>query len=354
MYHFKNDYTEGAHPNILNKLLETNFIQQPGYGEDQYTVQAKDILRQKINSPTAPIHFVSGGTQSNLLVISAILRPHEAVISADTGHIYTNEAGAIEATGHKVIPVKSMDGKLNPSDIEKVMQQYLNKPHLVKPKLVFISNSTELGTIYTKQELKALCEYCKSQKIFLYMDGARLGHALTAKNNDLTLADIFKFTDVFYIGATKNGALLGEAIVFNNLNLENDFNYSVKQKGALLAKGRLVSIQFLELFKDDLYYNLAKHANTLAMQIAKTLKDLNYNFLTDSTTNQIFPILPKTIIEKLSDKYSFLFWQDFDQDKAVIRLITSWATDKEKVDEFIEDIKTFSNSDILKIALSDN
>ena len=265
MYHFKNDYTEGAHPNILNKLLETNFIQQPGYGEDQYTVQAKDILRQKINSPTAPIHFVSGGTQSNLLVISAILRPHEAVISADTGHIYTNEAGAIEATGHKVIPVKSLDGKLNPSDIEKVMQQYLNKPHSVKPKLVFISNSTELGTIYTKQELKALCEYCKSQKIFLYMDGARLGHALTAKNNDLTLADIFKFTDVFYIGATKNGALLGEAIVFNNLNLENDFNYSVKQKGALLAKGRLVSIQFLELFKDDLYYNLAKHANTLSL-----------------------------------------------------------------------------------------
>ena len=346
MYHFKNDYSEGVHPNILNKLLDTNLIQQSGYGEDHYTIEAKNILRQKINSPTAAIHFVSGGTQSNLLVISAILRPHEAVISADTGHIYTNEAGAIESTGHKVIPVKSLDGKLTPSDIQKVMLQYQNRPHVVKPKLVFISNSTELGTIYTKDELKSLSDYCRSQKIFLYLDGARLGHALTAENNDLTLADIFEFTDVFYIGATKNGAFLGEAIVFKNLDLENDFNYFVKQKGALLAKGRLISIQFLELFKDDLYYNLAKHANTLAMQIAKALKDLDYRFLTDSTTNQIFPILPKAIIEKLGEKYSFLIWQDFDEHTAVIRLITSWATDKQKVSEFIEDIKVLSDSSV--------
>jgi threonine aldolase len=339
MYNFKNDYSEGAHPTILNTLLATNLVQQMGYGEDDYSAQAKDILRQRMSNANAIIYFVSGGTQTNLLVITNLLRAHEAVISAKTGHIYANETGAIEATGHRVITVETQDGKLKPLDIKKVVQDHLLRPHVVKPKMVYISNSTEIGTIYSKEELQALSECCRSEELYLFLDGARLGHALTAENNNLTLSDISQLTDVFYIGGTKNGALLGEAIVFNNVKLATDFDYLLKQKGALLAKGRVLGIQFLELFKEDLYFALAKHANTMAMKIADAVRDKGHSFLTDSTTNQIFPIFPKHIIEKLSQKYSFYVWKDIDENTSAIRLITSWATDENKVDEFIDDLK---------------
>lgn len=338
MYNFKNDYSEGAHPDILNKLIETNLVQQLGYGEDEYSGQAKDLLKQKINNSDAVIHFLSGGTQTNLIVISFLLRVHEAVISAKTGHIATHETGAVEATGHKVITVETSNGKLYPSDIQKVLQEYSLKPHVVRPRMVFISNSTEIGTIYSKDELKQLSEFCKSQELLLYLDGARLGHGLTAENNDLTLSDVAELTDLFYIGSTKNGALLGEAIVFNKPHLATDFEYALKQKGAMLAKGRLLAIQFLELFKDDLYFNLAKHANMMAMKIANAVKEKGYTFLTDSTTNQIFPILPKKIIEKLSRKYLFYVWKEIDENQSAIRLITSWATDENQVDDFINDL----------------
>lgn len=341
MYNFKNDYSEGAHPNILNKLLETNLIQQLGYGEDDYSIEAKELLKQKINNTEAIIYFLSGGTQTNLIVIASLLRAHEAVISAKTGHISANETGAIEATGHKVITIETNNGRLKPSDLQTTLQEYSLKPHVVKPRIVYISNSTEIGTIYTKSELTALSEFCRSNDLILYLDGARLGHALTASNNDLTLSDIAALTDAFYIGATKNGGLIGEAIVFNKPELAADFDYVLKQRGALLAKGRLLAIQFLELFKDDLYFSLAKHANVLAMKISDAVKEKGYSFLTDSTTNQIFPILPKAVIEKLNEKYLFFVWKEIDEKHSAVRLITSWATDPTKVDAFIEDLKRF-------------
>jgi len=338
MYNFKNDYSEGAHPRILDKLIETNLIQQLGYGEDDYSKEAKTILRNKIDNQHAVIHFLSGGTQTNLLVISFLLRIHEAVISAKTGHISANETGAIEATGHKVITVETADGKLTPEDITKTLKDHALAPHVVKPRLVYISNSTEIGTIYSLAELKALYVCCQQQHLLLYVDGARLGHALTAENNDLTFADIAKYSDVFYIGGTKNGALLGEAVVFNRPELALDFDYAIKQKGALLAKGRVLSIQFLALFKDDLYLELASKANSFAMRMAKAFKDKGYSFLTESTTNQIFPILPKSVIQALSLNYQFYIWKEIDPDYAAIRLITSWATDETEVANFINDI----------------
>lgn len=339
MYNFKNDYSEGAHPNILNKLIETNLVQQLGYGDDDYSLQAKELLRQKINNPNAAIYFLSGGTQTNLIAISFLLRVHEAVISAKTGHISANETGAIEATGHKVITVDSSDGKLTPADVQKALNEYGLRPHVVKPRMVFISNSTEIGTIYTKNELENLSTFCQSNDLILYLDGARLGHGLTAHNSDLTLADLSRLTDVFYIGATKNGGLLGEAIVFNKPDLAFEFEYAIKQKGAMLAKGRILAIQFLELFKDGLYFSLAKHANTMAMAIVDAIKEQGFTFLTDSSTNQIFPILPKSIIERLSKKYLFYVWKEIDENQSAIRLITSWATDVDMVDEFIKDLK---------------
>ncbi|MDR3010412.1 MAG: aminotransferase class I/II-fold pyridoxal phosphate-dependent enzyme [Sphingobacterium sp.] len=338
MYNFKNDYSEGAHPHILEKLVETNLIQQLGYGEDDYSKEAKTILRNKIDNQHAVIHFLSGGTQTNLLVISFLLRVHEAVISAKTGHISANETGAIEATGHKVITVETADGKLTPEDITKTLNDHALAPHVVKPRIVYISNSTEIGTIYSLAELKALYLCCQQQQLLLYLDGARLGHALTAENNDLTFAAIAKYSDVFYIGGTKNGALLGEAVVFNRPDLAQDFDYAIKQKGAMLAKGRVLSIQFLVLFKDDLYLELAWKANSLAMRMAKAIKDRGYSFLTDSTTNQIFPILPKSVINTLLLDYQFYIWKEIDHDHAAIRLITSWATDETQVNNFINDI----------------
>jgi threonine aldolase len=338
MYNFKNDYSEGAHPNILNKLIESNLVQHLGYGDDDYSNQAKEILKQKIDNPKASIYFVSGGTQTNLLVISTLLQAHEAVISAKTGHIYANETGAIEATGHRVITVDTADGKIKTADIQKVLQDYSLRPHVVKPKMVYVSNSTEIGTIYNKVELQQLSEFCKAKSLLLFLDGARLGHALTSEKNDLTLADIAQLTDVFYIGGTKNGALLGEAIVFNNPNLAPEFDYVLKQKGALLAKGRLLGIQFLELFKEDLYFDLAKHANTMAMKIANAVKENGFSFLTEPITNQIFPILPKKLIEKLNQKYLFYEWVVIDKNKSAVRIITSWTTDERKVDEFIADL----------------
>jgi threonine aldolase len=339
MYNFKNDYSEGAHPHILNKLIETNLVQHLGYGDDEYSAQAKSLLRQKVENPQAAIYFVSGGTQTNLLVISTLLQIHEAVISAKTGHIFTHETGAIEATGHRVIAVETDNGKLTPAAISKTLEGYSLRPHTVKPRMVYISNSTEIGSIYLKEELTELSAFCKKHNLLLFLDGARLGHALTAQNNDLSLPDLAKLTDVFYIGGTKNGALLGEAIVFNNQNLAPEFDYVLKQKGALLAKGRLLGIQFLELFKDDLYFHLAKHANAMAMKIAHAIEANGYSFLTPSTTNQIFPILPKGLLEKLSRKYLFYEWGYATSTEAAVRLMTSWATEERVVDEFIKDLK---------------
>lgn len=338
-YSFKNDYSEGCHPRILEKLLETNLSQQNGYGLDEYCLTAAELIKKKINNPDAAVHFISGGTQANLIVISSMLRPHESVVSASTGHIFTNESGAIEATGHKVHGVLTTDGKLTPKDIQAVLDVHTNIPHQVKQKLVYISNSTEIGTIYSKKELTELSHYCREKNLWLFMDGARLGHALTAETNDLTLEDVAKLTDAFYLGGTKNGALIGEAVVINNKNLQDEFGFHIKQKGAMLAKGRLLGIQFLELLKDNLYFELANHANIQAMKIKKEFRNLGCDFLSETFTNQIFPILKYSQIEKLSKHFDFYIWRKIDEEKAAIRLITSWATEDEIVEKFIDEIK---------------
>lgn len=337
-FSFKNDYSEGCHPQILQALADTNLHQQNGYGLDEYSLGAEKLIQDKIDNSDAKVHFVSGGTQANLIVISAFLRPHESVVSPATGHIFTNESGAIEATGHKVHAVETENGKITKEDIQKIIDVHQNKPHQVKQKLVYISNSTELGTIYSKAELKELFQYCQEKNLFLFVDGARLGHALTAENNDLSLKDFGKYCDAFYLGGTKNGALIGEAIVINNKDLQEEFGFHLKQKGAMLAKGRLLGIQFQELLKDDLYFDLAKHANQEAMKIKKAFQEIGADFLCETFTNQIFPILENYQIEKLSENFDFYVWKKLEEEKAAIRIITSWATNENVVDQFITEI----------------
>ena len=336
---FKNDYSEGCHPRILEALGRNNLVQQDGYGADIYSEKAKSLIKQKCDAADADVHFVSGGTQANMLVIAASLRAHESVISTTTGHIYTNETGAIEATAHKINAVEGVDGKLTPSHIQQVLDGHSNKPHVLKQRMVYISNSTEMGTIYTKSELKALYTFCQANDLYLFMDGARLGSALMAADNDLTLADIASYTDVFWIGGTKNGALLGEAIVITNSVLQEDFAYHIKQRGAMLAKGMVLGTQFLELFKDNLYFDLASYANEQAMRIKQALTDNGYTFWAETSTNQLFPIISNDQISQLSQKFAFHHWKKIDEDHSAIRLITSWATTDEQVEHFIKALK---------------
>ncbi|MDP4146542.1 MAG: aminotransferase class I/II-fold pyridoxal phosphate-dependent enzyme [Bacillota bacterium] len=338
MYSFKNDYSEGAHPKILNVLIQSNLEQTEGYGEDIYSIKAIELLKQKIGCSNIDIHFLSGGTQTNLTAISAFLRPHEAAIAANTGHILVHETGAIEATGHKVISVEVSYGKLKASDIKAALDAHTDE-HMVKPKLVYISNPTEIGSIYKKAELEQISNFCRENNLILFIDGARLGSALCSSENDLQLSDIARLADAFYIGGTKNGALLGEALVICKDSLKEDFRFHLKQKGALLAKGKILGIQFLELFKDDLYFQLAGHANKMAELLSTNISALGYKFMINSSTNQIFPIFPNQIIKKLETKYSFHVWSKIDADNSSIRLVTSWATKQEAVEAFIEDLK---------------
>ena len=338
-YSFKNDYSEGAHPRILDALIKYNLTQQNGYGLDEYSLNAAKFIRDKCAAPNASVHFVSGGTQANLTVISAFLRPHESVVSAHTGHIFTNESGAIEATGHKIHGVETADGKLRPQDIQNILDAHQNVPHQLKQRLVYISNSTEIGTIYSKKELQELYEFCQNKNLILFMDGARLGHALTAETSDMSLADIAKYTDAFYLGGTKNGALIGEAIVINNPALQDEFGFHLKQKGALLAKGRLLGIQFEELMRDNLYFELADHANRQAMKIKAAFSEIGCDFLSETFTNQIFPVLNAKQIDQLSEKYDFYIWKKIDSERSAIRLITSWSTTDETVAGFINEVK---------------
>lgn len=338
MYSFKNDYSEGAHPRILEALVESNMEQMEGYGEDTYCLKAIELLKQKIGIENIDIHLLTGGTQTNLTSISAFLRPHEAAIAACTGHILVHETGAIEATGHKIISLPTEDGKLTPDKIQTALTAHTDE-HMVKPKLVFISNTTEIGSIYNKKELESISRFCRENNLILYMDGARLGSALSSDENDLTLSDLASLVDAFYIGGTKNGALIGEALLICRDSLKEDFRFHMKQKGALLAKGRLIGIQFLELFRDNLYFDLAAHANSMAGMIKGALNNEGFKFLTHSPSNQIFPILPNKVIEELEKKYSFYVWEKIDENNSAIRLVTSWATKKEAVEAFIKDIK---------------
>lgn len=334
---FQSDYNEGAHPRILKALVNTNLVQTYGYGEDQYSLEAIKLLKQRLNNQNVDIHFISGGTQTNLLASTAFLRPHEAIISASTAHIYEHECGAIEATGHKVIPILTVDGKLNANLLKENILKHQD-PFDVKIKMVYISNVSELGTIYTKDELLAIKQVCNEFNLIFYMDGARLGSALTAKNNDLAFSDLCNIFDAFYIGGTKNGAMFGEALVIVNDDLKPDFRYLYKQRGAMFAKGRLLGIQFYELFKDKLFLDLASHANKMALQIKQVLIENDYEFITDSYSNLQFVIIPKEHFEMLSKKYGIDIIDKFDEEKIIVRFATSWATKQENVDALINDI----------------
>ena len=339
MYSFRNDYSEGAHPQVLQALTDTNAVQTVGYGMDPYCQAAADTIRRLCAAPDADVHFLVGGTQVNLVTIDAFLQSYEAVIAAQTGHVSTHETGAIEATGHKVCTVESPDGKLTPALVESVLAQHNGTEHMVLPRLVYISDTTEIGTIYTKAELTALRRCCDAHGLVLYLDGARLGSALTAPGNDLTLPDLAALTDAFTIGGTKNGALFGEALVLTR-PLPH-YRWHMKQRGAVLAKGRLLGIQFQALLEDGLYFDLARHANQLALRLRDGIAALGYPFPVDSPSNQQFPVLPNAAVQKLQELgYEFEIDHVVDADHTCIRLVTSWATPESAMESFLRDLAT--------------
>lgn len=340
MYSFNNDYSEGAHPKILEAIINANLNQNYGYGLDDHCSHARELIRQEIRRDDVDVHFISGGTQTNLITIGTALRPWQAVISSDMGHIYVNETGAIEATGHKVLAMPCRDGKLTPSDIQKALDLHTVE-HSVQLKMVYISNSTEIGTQYTKAELEALHHICRQKGLYLFMDGARIGSALTSPINDMTLEDIARLTDVFYIGGTKCGALLGEALVICHPDLKPDFRYMVKQRGAMLAKGWLLGIQFEELFQNNLFYDLGAHANEMAAVLRTGIEKCGYPFHSESMTNQIFPIFPDQVITKLAKNFLFSIKEQLDDNHSAVRLVTSWATSEEACRRFIKSLETY-------------
>lgn len=345
MIYFNNDYSEGCHEKVMAKLMETNMEQHFGYGEDTICASAADKIRKLCGSEDAAVHFLVGGTQANLTVIAAALRPHQGALGAATAHINVHETGAIEATGHKVLWLPSKDGKISADQIAQYVKEHYASSsfeHTVQPKLVYISNPTELGTLYSLSELEELSAVCKNLGLYLYMDGARLGYGLAAKGNDVSMPDIARLCDVFYIGGTKVGAMFGEAVVITNDALKQDFRYLIKQHGGMLAKGRLLGAQFDALMEDDLYFRISERADRLADQIRDTIRSLGYPFLVDGITNQIFPIFPDSLLEKLDGKYIYCEQERVDDTHRAVRFCTSWATTQENVDELCRDLVSLS------------
>lgn len=339
---FASDYMEGAHPAILKKLAETNLIKSAGYGLDEYSETAREKIRKACNAPEAEVHFLVGGTQTNATVIGALLASYQGVIAAETGHVSSHEAGAIEAGGHKVLTIPQTDGKISAEKVEEVLNTFKedgNRDHMVMPGMVYISQPTEYGTLYNRQELEALSKVCRSNGIPLYLDGARLAYALACSANDVTLVDIVACCDAFYIGGTKCGALFGEAVVFPKPGLIPHFFTIIKQHGALLAKGRILGIQFDVLFENDLYEHIGEPAIAAADKIREGLKENGIELYLDAPTNQVFCVVENAFMEKLAQKVEFSFWEKKDENHTVIRFATSWATTMEDVDELIKLIK---------------
>jgi threonine aldolase len=339
MLSFENDYSEGAHDKILKRLADTNYEKLPGYGNDKYCRRAKEKIRELCNCPLADIYFLIGGTQTNKTIIAAMLKPYEGVIAASTGHINVHEAGAIECSGHKVLELAGDNGKLKAGDLKEYLMSFYsdeNHEHMVFPGMVYISHPTEYGTLYTKNELSEIAAVCSEYNIPLYLDGARLGYGLMSDGTDVTLPDVAKYCDVFYIGGTKVGALCGEAVVFTKQNTPSHFITSVKQNGALLAKGRLLGIQFDTLFTDDLYFSISRMAIESANMLKKAFREKGYTFYVDSPTNQIFIVLENNRMEELKEKVAFSYWEKADANHTVVRFATSWATTYEDVQALIK------------------
>lgn len=335
MLYFHNDYNETCHPAVMAKLALLNGQQKPGYGMDDCCENAANMIRKLCGWEDLAVHFLVGGTQTNLTVIAAALRPHHAVLGANTAHINVHETGAVEATGHKVIGLPSPDGKITAQQVGEAVRSQRDvedAEHIAQPKMVYISNPTELGTIYTRSELEALAAVCREYGLYLFVDGARLGYGLAAADNDVTLEDLARLTDAFYIGGTKVGAMFGEAVVISNPVIAEDFRYLMKQRGGMLAKGWLLGTQFEALLENELYFEISAHADRLADQIRQTIDALGYSYVTETTTNQIFPILPDAVLEELGKKFTFAEMGRIDAEHRAVRFCTSWATNPEHVD----------------------
>ncbi len=339
MLSFASDYLEGAHEAVLRRLIETNYEKLPGYGEDVYCKRAAEKIKAACEAPEAEVRFLTGGTQTNQVVIASLLSEGDGVIAADTGHIASHEAGAIEYTGHKVLTLPHREGKLDAEALEGCLAAFFsdeNRDHMVNPAMVYLSHPTEYGTLYTKAELTAIAEVCRCYEIPLFLDGARLGYGLMSDGADLTLPDIAALCDVFYIGGTKVGALCGEAVVFPRGNVPKRFVSTIKRHGALLAKGRLLGVQFDALFTDGLYFKIARHAIDMAEKLKAVFREKGYPFHIDSPTNQIFVILTKEQKEALRQKVSFSFWEALPDGRTVVRFATGWATAEEDVEALAE------------------
>ena len=338
---FQSDYTEGACPEIMERMLATNMEQTPGYGEDEHCKRAARLIQKACKAPDSKVHFLVGGTQTNMTVIGAALRPYQGVLSAETGHIHVHETGAVESLGFKVLALPAADGKITAKQIDEACTLHKNDAsfeHMVQPKMVYISQPTELGTLYTKRELEEIRQVCDSHGLYLFADGARLGYGLASRDNDVDLETLAKLTDVFYIGGTKVGALFGEAVVILNPILQQDFRYMIKQKGGMLAKGRLLGVQFETLFEDGLYDRISRHAIRLADKLREAFVRKGYAFLVDNTTNQIFPIMEDCKLEALRKNFGFCYQQRIDETHSAVRFCTSWATKEEHVDALIEEL----------------
>ena len=334
MISFENDYIQGAHPEVLKRLAETNYEPLSGYGTDPYCESAREKIRRECGCPDAEIHFLVGGTQTNAVVIDAMLKRYEGVVAADTGHVAVHEAGAVEYTGHKVLTIPHHTGKIDPGELRAYLEgfyQDANHEHMVFPGMVYLSHPTELGTLYSRKELEEISGICREYEIPLFLDGARLGYGLMSSGTDVTLQDVAQLSDVFYIGGTKVGALCGEAVVFPK-KAPRHFLTAVKQHGALLAKGRLLGIQFDTLFTDNLYFDISRHAIEMAEELKCVLREKGCAFAWESPTNQQFVVLEDTAAEKLKENVVFSFWEKADETHTVVRFVTSWATQKAEIE----------------------
>lgn len=341
MFSFENDYSEGACAQVLDALVKTNYEQVSGYGLDKYCKKAAEIIKKEINNENVDVHFIPGGTPCNTLTVS-LLKPYEAVICADTGHINTHETGSVEATGHKIIPIPAVDGKITAKQIELTVSKFPDE-HMVKPAMVFIANPTELGTIYSKQELTTISDMCKAHGLYLYIDGARLASGLTAQTNDLTMSDICELSDIFYIGGTKNGALYGEALIIKNDELKPNFRYLIKQKLAMMAKARVMGVEFIALFQDDLYYKLAKQANLCAQTLKTVLTHFGMELYVDTYTNQIFAIVENNLLNKIKKEYIVTDWGKYDETHTIVRFVCSWNTKMQDIKNFTDYLTKISS-----------
>ena len=341
MIRFECDYTQGAHPLIMERLLETNLEQTCGYGEDDYCKHAAELIKEACANDNIDVHFLVGGTQTNATVISSVLKGYQGAVCADTGHINVHETGAVEATGHKVLALPNIDGKINAKMVEDYVSGHYNDvtaSHMVQPGMVYISLPTESGTMYSKKEIMDIFDVCRKYDMCFFIDGARLGYGLTSEINDISLNDLCKYSDIFYIGGTKVGALFGEAVIISNDAYKKDFRYNIKRHGGLLAKGRLLGIQFETLFTDDLYFRISKNAIDMAMKLKKAFTDMGYELFADSYTNQQFVYLDDSKAEQLSKKYTLSLWGEYNGKKAY-RFCTSWATTNTQIEQLINDLK---------------